>query len=197
MTIGDGKVGHPAARRRPRTFTTDACVILLVVALLTSCEREDRRFRDSPVPAPGGVVVDIDLRPGGAPQPGFPANPYEDNAYAMSEGKRLYSWFNCVGCHANGGGGMGPPLMDNRWIYGSEPAQIFASIVEGRPNGMPAFAGKINDQEAWELVAFVRSLSGLARMDVAGGRDDHMQVKPAEQAMEAAEPRNVVPPPSQ
>jgi cytochrome c oxidase cbb3-type subunit 3 len=92
---------------------------------------------------------------------------------------------------------MGPPLMDDQWIYGSEPAQIFATIVEGRPNGMPAFAGKIPEKEVWELVAYVRSLSGLARMDVAGGRDDHMQVKPAEQAMEQAAPKDAVPPPPQ
>jgi cytochrome c oxidase cbb3-type subunit 3 len=196
MTIGD-REGRLAAARRRRDNAAVVWVMVLAVGLLANCEREERRFRDASVAAPGGVVVDIDLRPGGAPKPGFPANPYQDNAFAMAEGKRLYGWYNCVGCHANGGGGMGPALMDQQWIYGSEPAQIFASIVEGRPNGMPAFAGKINDQEVWELVAFVRSLSGLARMDVAGGRDDHMQVKPAEQAMEAEEPKNAVPPPAQ
>src|ERR1044071_3848683 len=46
----------------------------------------------------------------------------ETNAYAIAEGKRLYTQLNCVGCHANGGGGMGPPLMDDKWIYGSAPA---------------------------------------------------------------------------
>ena len=37
------------------------------------------------------------------------------------QGKRLFSWYNCIGCHANGGGGIGPPLMDDEWIYGSRP----------------------------------------------------------------------------
>ena len=71
-------------------------------------------------------------------------NPYENNAYAISEGKRC-SAVNCAGCHANGGGGMGPPLMDDKWIYGSEPENIYATIVQGRPNGMPSFGGKIRD----------------------------------------------------
>ena len=108
--------------------------------------------------------------------------PYEANAYAIAEGKRLYAQFNCVGCHANGGGGMGPPLMDDKWLYGSEPANIFATIVEGRPNGMPAFGGKLSHDQVWQLVAYVRSLSGLVRQDAASGRSDHMQAKKPEMA---------------
>jgi len=57
--------------------------------------------------------------------------PYENNAYNLSEGKRLYQWFNCVGCHAHGGGDSGPPLMDNQWRYGGEIEQIYATIQQG------------------------------------------------------------------
>jgi cytochrome c oxidase cbb3-type subunit 3 len=181
----------PQRRRRIATHLAAAGCALLA---LTACKREERRFRDAALPNPAGVVVDAQLHPGGGAPPPPPANPYENNAFALSEGKRLFSWYNCVGCHAHGGGGMGPPLMDDVWIYGNQPAQIYASIVEGRPNGMPAFAGKIPDQEVWELVAYVRSLSGQVRMDVAGGRDDHMQVKPAEQAMEQVQPKGVAEP---
>ena len=72
-----------------------------------------------------------------------PNSVYEQNAYAVAEGKRLYNAYNCVGCHQQGGGGIGPALMDSTWIYGSRPEQIYADIVQGRPNGMPSFAGKI------------------------------------------------------
>ena len=34
------------------------------------------------------------------------------------------------------------------------------SILQGRPNGMPAFGGKLPESEAWKIAAFVRSLSG-------------------------------------
>jgi cytochrome c oxidase cbb3-type subunit 3 len=110
-------------------------------------------------------------------------NPYERNAWAVSEGRRLFTSFNCVGCHAHGGGGMGPALMDAWWIYGSEPVDIYAVIVEGKPNGMPAFGGKLTDPQIWQLVAYVRSLSGeRLRKDVRPGRSDHMRVRPSEQS---------------
>src|SRR5207253_2077767 len=81
-------------------------------------------------------------------------------------GKQLYARLNCVGCHANGGGGIGPPLMDPAWIYGGFPSAIYESIVEGRPNGMPAFGGRLADSQAWQLVAYVQALSGQLRRDV-------------------------------
>jgi cytochrome c oxidase cbb3-type subunit 3 len=115
-------------------------------------------------------------------------NPYDHNAYALSEGQRLFNWMNCSGCHANGGGGMGPALMDDKWIYGSDPANIFATIVEGRPNGMPSFRGKLTDDQVWELVAYVRSLSGLTRRDAMPSRDDHMMVKPEQQMQSKPHP---------
>ena len=150
---------------------------------LAGCQRESREFEPpttavSPPPIrmsaiqPGAIATDTSLE-----------RKYEDNAYALSEGKRLFGWYNCTGCHANGGGEKGPALMDNVWIYGSEPAQIYATIVEGRPNGMPSFGGHVPDTEVWELVAYVRSLSGLASSGAAPNRADAMHVrKPESQA---------------
>jgi cytochrome c oxidase cbb3-type subunit III len=100
-----------------------------------ACEREERRFKETPPGSSPSQVRLSELQPGPAvPTPQIPG-PYEYSAYAIAEGKRLYTQFNYVGCHANGGGGMGPPLMDDKWLYGSEPGNIFATIVEGRPNG--------------------------------------------------------------
>jgi cytochrome c oxidase cbb3-type subunit 3 len=113
---------------------------------------------------------------------------YEETAYALSEGKRLFGWYNCNGCHANGGGDKGPALMDNVWIYGSKPAQIYSTIVEGRPNGMPSFGGHIPDNEVWQLVAYVRSLSGQASDQAAPNRSDTMHVKKPESNVEQAKP---------
>src|SRR2546430_4089424 len=160
-------------------------VLLPSILLLTSCQREERRFRETPQASNVlNSVQTSDLHAGGdlVPPPKSQPNIYEESAYAVSEGKRLYENYNCVGCHAHGGGGMGPPLMDNKWIYGSQPANIFATIVEGRPNGMPAFGGKLSNDQVWQLVAYVRSLSGLVRQDAASGRSDHMLVKKPEMA---------------
>jgi len=132
-----------------------------------------------------------ELRPGEPAQaPPESKNEYEENAYAMNEGKRLYEWFNCVGCHAHGGGGMGPPLMDDKWLYGSQPDQVFKTIVEGRPNGMPSFRGKIPDYQVWQLSAYVRSMSGQAPLGNAPGRSDDMNTTKAEQAKGKEEPKS-------
>jgi mono/diheme cytochrome c family protein len=115
---------------------------------------------------------------------------YQQNAWSMSEGKRLYSMFNCVGCHSHGGGGMGPALMDLKWVYGSTPDAIFDSITEGRPNGMPAFKDRIPEYMVWQLVAYVRSMSGLAPIDAAPSRDDHLQMRLPENTIGAVQPTN-------
>jgi cytochrome c oxidase cbb3-type subunit 3 len=67
---------------------------------------------------------------------------------------------------------MGPALTDSAWIYGSEPHNIFATIVQGRPNGMPSFGNHIPEDQVWQIVAYVRSMSGQLRTDVAPGRPD-------------------------
>jgi cytochrome c oxidase cbb3-type subunit 3 len=162
--------------------------ILIAVSALaltfTSCEREERRFRESPpASGPASPVRQSELRPG----PPLPAaqtkSEYEENAYSMSEGKRLFEWYNCAGCHAHGGGAIGPPLMDEKWIYGSNAENIYATIVEGRPNGMPAFGDKVPDYQVWQLVAYVRALNGQVSKDAAPSRSDHMQGAPAEQSI--------------
>jgi cytochrome c oxidase cbb3-type subunit 3 len=84
---------------------------------------------------------------------------YYDNAEAVNTGKRLFSQYNCSGCHSSGGGGMGPDLMDDVWIYGGRLEQIHQTLVEGRPNGMPSWGGKVPDEQLWQLSAYVRSLS--------------------------------------
>jgi len=81
---------------------------------------------------------------------------------------------NCVGCHSHGGGGMGPTLMDSQWRYGGSIPQIAATIVEGRPNGMPSFRGKLTDDQVWKLAAYVSSLSGQPKKDVVSSRADEM-----------------------
>jgi cytochrome c oxidase cbb3-type subunit 3 len=67
--------------------------------------------------------------------------------------------------------------MDEFWIYGSDPQNIYASIVEGRPNGMPSFRGKIAENQVWQLVSYVRSLSGNVAYDALPSRTDHMAGK--------------------
>jgi cytochrome c oxidase cbb3-type subunit 3 len=172
--------------------------VLLVTALIAgaaACEREFRPFGTGPATsARSQPVIETPLHPGGAPAPETGQHsPFQQNAYGISEGKRLYEQYNCVGCHSHGGGGMGPPLMDDKWIYGSQAANIFETIVEGRPNGMPAFRNKINDQQIWMIVAYVQAMTGNAPLASLPSRSDHMRYSTPENARRAETPRQVGP----
>ena len=162
----------------------------LAALLTTGCYREKRQFESPPE---GSKVLDTvrlgTLQPGEPKASTTAPNAYEENAYAVAQGKRLFRWYNCSGCHSQGGGGMGPALMDDKWIYGSEPQQIFATITQGRPNGMPSFRGHITDDQIWQLVAYVRSMSGLVRSDVAPSRNDDLQGAPAENTRNPEQPK--------
>jgi cytochrome c oxidase cbb3-type subunit III len=163
----------------------------------TACERETRRFRELPPTATADTSLRLSPLETGPPVRRVRVkSAYEDNAYAVSEGKRLFGQFNCVGCHGHGGGAMGPPLMDDEWLYGSEPENIFATIVQGRPNGMPAFGGKVATSQVWQLVAYVRSMSGLVAKDVAPGREDALYGAPQEQATTEQRPVESSTPPA-
>ena len=154
---------------------------VICLALCGACERERRRFGEiAPLSALASSAPHSGLSPGEHAAVGelprnartFAGSPYDDNAWAVNEGKRLYITFNCNGCHGQGGGGQGPALMDQRWRYGSEPANVFATIIEGRPNGMPSYRGKLSQAQAWQLVSYVRALSGILALDVQPGRSD-------------------------
>jgi cytochrome c oxidase cbb3-type subunit 3 len=98
---------------------------------------------------PGAVPV--------APQIKAPA--LEDPA-APQRGMMAFNAFNCVGCHmGNGGGGMGPALSAGNFIYGEEPENIYLTIVQGRPRGMPAWGSVLPNQTVWDLVTYIRNLA--------------------------------------
>lgn len=121
--------------------------MLLAAIAFAACEREERAFD---------------------------GHGYRESAWFISEGKELYDGMNCGGCHARGGGDLGPPLLDEPWRYGSTPDAVISSILDGRPRGMPAFKTKLTATDAAKIAAYVRSLSGLVRMDSQSPRDDHL-----------------------
>jgi cytochrome c oxidase cbb3-type subunit 3 len=161
------------------TAVRGALAIALCMSAVTACEREKREFTP---PAPTARVGAQDI-----------IASYERNAQALAAGKRLFTWYNCKGCHASGGGGSGPALMDDVWIYGSDPMTIYLTIYSGRPNGMPAFGGRIPESHIWQLVAYVRSLAGLGSRDAAPNRDDAMLGHPPEAQLDEQKPKTATP----
>jgi cytochrome c oxidase cbb3-type subunit 3 len=141
---------------------------------LAGCWRERRELQQPPAATPPPRPVSITEQQQRALTGG---HRYENNAWGISEGGRLYEWFNCTGCHGYGGGGSGPALMDDHWLYGSDPASIYTSISEGRPNGMPSFGSQLRPEQVWQLTAYVRSLARLQRFDTYAPRADGMATR--------------------
>ena len=164
-----------------------AVMLLLPLVLLAGCEREERHFEaERHNTGPNASAVRQSLNQPAMALSGYVKPPadnismYDDNAYAINEGKRLYRWYNCNGGHAYGGGSDGPALMDSEWRYGSDPASLYQTITQGRPNGMPSFGGHIPEDQVWQIVAYVRSMSGQLRKDVAPSRSDGLYAGPPE-----------------
>lgn len=107
----------------------------------------------APLPTNVGPV------PGGVSAVHHRSDPYLTDPVALQDGRRLFNWYNCSGCHGgHAGGGMGPSLRDRTWIYGDRDDQIFDSIAEGRSKGMPSWGSKIPEDQIWELVAYIKSM---------------------------------------
>ena len=140
-------------------------------------------------PAQQGVVpeylVDTALTPG-VGHTAYTIDPraakYYDNLEAVKIGKALFYSMNCSGCHTNGGGGMGPSLMDSQWIYGGRLEQIRQTIADGRPNGMPSWGARLSDADLWELAAYVRSMSLPATLAAQGSGNPSQSPAPVPRA---------------
>jgi cytochrome c oxidase cbb3-type subunit III len=158
-------------------FRASVTLIGFAALALAGCNREEHHSRAKPIgeTIPPGQSPATIFPGGSAPQPlDARAALYDNNANAISKGQQLFGMMNCVGCHSHGGGGMGPALMDDEWRYGGRIDQIATTIAEGRPNGMPAWRGKLTEDQIWDLAAYVRSLSGLPSKDAVSSRAESM-----------------------
>src|SRR5947209_9792900 len=158
-------------------FRVSLLALAVAALALGACDREERHSRAKPLgeTLEAGQSPDT-IWPGGMSQPGLDARAklYDNNANAIAQGQQLFSQMNCSGCHSHGGGGMGPPLIDDEWRYGGRIDQIAASIAEGRPNGMPSWRGKLTEDQIWQLAAYVRSMSGQPSKDAVASRTEGM-----------------------
>lgn len=76
----------------------------------------------------------------------------------IAEGKKEFAE-RCAACHgADGKGGIGPDLTSKKYKYGRSAPEVTASIVDGRPGGMPSFKNDLSGDKVQGLVQFVLSL---------------------------------------
>lgn len=82
---------------------------------------------------------------------------YANDNKAIFDGSKLFVGMNCVACH--GAVGSGGALAGRAWVYGDSPEQLFLTILQGRPSGMPAFGNLLPEDSIWKLVAYIKSLN--------------------------------------
>lgn len=80
----------------------------------------------------------------------------------LEAGAALYQT-NCMACHAtDGGGGIGPNLVDEHWILGGGIKDIFHTISEGgrAGKGMIAWKSTLRPVEIQQISSYILSLQG-------------------------------------
>ena len=155
----------------PATTTRALAAVMILAGALAACGDETATTDAStPPPEPADTtrvpaIAQVPFTPGGTEpvrEQSEAMRAIMDDPEEIAAGRQLYLAMNCVGCHSHGGGGMGPALIDDTWIYGGEIENIAATIREGRPNGMPAYRGFLPEEQIWQIAAFVRSMPETA-----------------------------------
>jgi mono/diheme cytochrome c family protein/uncharacterized membrane protein len=76
---------------------------------------------------------------------------------------------HCVKCHGADGTGRGvrdslpriPDFTDASWQAGRSDAQLLASILDGKGTAMPPVRGKISEEQARGLIAYIKSFAPI------------------------------------
>lgn len=85
-------------------------------------------------------------------------NPFHDDATAIAEGQEVWATI-CVACHlADGRGLVGPSLVDPYWKYGNSDEELFVTVSDGRPAGMPPWGAQLGTEKIWKVLAYIETL---------------------------------------
>lgn len=150
-------------------------IIVLGVLLIAACGGAGDKDNAKAGPKPGNIG-DVGQRTFGG-----------DQKLAL-QGRALFIEYNCYGCHGGlAGGAMGPSLRDTTWKYGGSDSMIYHSIHDGRPMGMPPWAGRLSDRQIGALIEYIHSLRTKAEPQFFFAQGGDTTAMPA---------ANAAPPPS-
>jgi putative heme-binding domain-containing protein len=128
-----------------------------------------------------GLFIPLAILPAQAQRRGVaagPPNPFAGNSQAIAQGEQIYNQ-NCTSCHGpNGGAGeIGPEIIHNLSVplRGElSDNQILDVIRNGAPGTvMPAWKGKLADDDILKIGAFLHSLRGTAIDNPLAGNVAH------------------------
>ncbi len=98
----------------------------------------------------------------------------------LSAGGKIYS-VNCIACHrADAGGGIGPNLTDDYWIFDGDIAGVYTVISEGgRPGkGMISWKQDLKPSEIAQVASYILSLHGSNPPDPKEAEGEFFVVDP-------------------
>jgi mono/diheme cytochrome c family protein len=132
------------------------------------------------VVAASGSVVMLALSDWNAPAKAKNVpNPVAATAANVNMGMSIYRE-NCAKCHGDAGNGKGekagelsvaPTDFTNAQMKGATDGELFWKISQGhRP--MPAYKTKLNEEERWQLVDYIRTFAKAPTIESAAPLDD-------------------------
>jgi mono/diheme cytochrome c family protein len=159
--------------------------------------RNGRSHADGPmaevVVASTALMSDADVRAIAVYLKDLPGGPAEPNVLApapaqLADGEKVYKGA-CIACHEADGSGaprIYPPLPGNAGLQSAIPDSTLRIILDGaqtlttprapNPGSMPAYAGKLSDQEIADVATYIRnswgnSASAVTAAQVAKARE--------------------------
>ena len=86
---------------------------------------------------------------------------YLSDATSLEAGKKIFVTA-CAACHAaDGGGTVGPNLVDDYWLHGGSMSDIFKSIKYGWPEkGMKSWKDDYSPAQIAQITSYIKSLKG-------------------------------------
>lgn len=94
-------------------------------------------------------------------------NPVPPTPDSIATGRQRYV-FMCRECHGNTGLGDGdmahaggdiPDFTDDVWLHGSRDGDLFRVIKEGVTADMQPYADRLDDEDIWHVVNYLRTLA--------------------------------------
>lgn len=159
-------------------ISTIYLAILLTMNGLGAQEKQEKKERPAPAPAPTASTQ-------GAPGPHVftisaedkaRKNPMKFTEVSVERGKKIYLT-QCALCHGKNGDGKGemveemkinpPDLTKPETLKARTDGELFAIIGVGK-EPMPGQTGRMTDQHRWNLVNYLRALSGKAPEKATG-----------------------------
>ena len=117
---------------------------------------------------------------------------YNPDVVFVSKGKAVFDQ-SCATCHGpDGGGTIGPNLVDNYWMHGGSVSDIYKTIKNGVPaKGMASWEKALSPTKIAQITSYIISIGGSEVANPKAPQGDLIEPETSEEsAPETSEPVN-------